>query len=64
MQTYCLVCRKHTYNIGSQKVAMTNKVMRDKLRCANRMAGQSRFLKQKHNKKSCWNNVSPKIFIY
>ena len=35
MQTYCLTCKKHTSNIGSIKVIMTNKAIRDKLRCAN-----------------------------
>ena len=28
MQTYCLSCQKHAKNIGSQKVIMTNKVIR------------------------------------
>ena len=30
MQTYCLDCKKHTGNIGSKKVMMMNKVIRDK----------------------------------
>ena len=30
---------------------MTNKVIRDKSRCANCMSDKSRFSKQKHNKK-------------
>ena len=30
MRTYCLACRKHTNNIASRKVTMTNKVLRDK----------------------------------
>ena len=29
MKTYCLSCRKHTDNIGSKKVTMTNKVIRE-----------------------------------
>ena len=33
---------------------MKNKVIRAKPRCATCMAKQSRFLKQKHNKKSDW----------
>ena len=28
MQTYCLSCKKHTDNIGSRKVIMTNKEVR------------------------------------
>ena len=38
MQTYCLSCRKHIDNIGSKKVIMTNKVVREKSRCANCMS--------------------------
>ena len=38
MQTYCLGCRKHTNNIGSIKVIMTNKVVRQASRCANCVA--------------------------
>ena len=34
------------------KVTMTNKVIRAKSRCATCMAKKTRFLKQKHNKKS------------
>ena len=35
MQTYCLICRKYTDNIGPRKVIITNKVVREKSRCAN-----------------------------
>ena len=35
LRTYCLACREHTNNIGSKTVTMTNKVIRDKLKCAN-----------------------------
>ena len=45
LRTYCLACKKHTNNIASRKVTMTNKVVRDKSRCGE-------FLKQKHSKKS------------
>ena len=31
--SYCLACRKHTNNIESRKITMTNKVVRDKSRC-------------------------------
>ena len=64
MQTYCLSCRKHIDNIGSKKVIMTNKVVREKSRCANCMSDKSRFLKQRPNKKSNSNRINPKLFIY
>ena len=35
MQTYCLSCRKHTDNIGSKKVIMLNRAIRQTSRCAN-----------------------------
>ena len=43
---------------------MTNKLVREKSRCANAMIYQSRFLKQKPNKKTSRNNVNPKLFVY
>ena len=52
MQTYCLSCRRHTDNIGSKKVTIINKIIRDKSKCANCMYDRSRFLKQKHDKES------------
>ena len=45
MQTYCLGCKKHTDNIGSKKVIMMNRGIRDKSRCANCMVHKSIFLK-------------------
>ena len=51
MQTYCWSCKKHTDNIDSKDVTMTNKVIREKSRCANFIVDKSRFLKQKFNKK-------------
>ena len=54
LKTYCLACRKHTNNIASRKVTMTNKVIRDKSRCGDCFSDKSRFLKQNHNKKSGW----------
>ena len=33
---------------------MTNKLIRGKSKCVTCMANKPRFLKQKHNKKSCW----------
>ena len=47
MQTYCLSCRKRTGNIDSKK----KKSIRNGSRCTNCMPDESRFLKQKHNKK-------------
>ena len=46
LKTYCLACREHTDNIGSIRVTMTNKVIRDKSRCAQCLS------EQKLNKKS------------
>ena len=51
LRTYCLAYRKHTNNIASRKVTMTNKVIRDKSRCSECLSDKSRFMKQKHNKK-------------
>ena len=47
--TYYLSCRKHIDNISSKK--LTNKVVREKSRCANCMSDKSRFLKERSNKK-------------
>ena len=52
LRTYCLACRKHTNNIASRKVTMTNKVVRDKSRCGACLSDKSRFLIQKPNKES------------
>ena len=51
LRTYYLACKKHTNNIASRKVTMTNKVIRDKSRCSECLSDKSRFMKQKHNKK-------------
>ena len=51
MHTLCLGCKKYTDNIGSKKVIMMNKAIRDKSRCANFMSDKSRFLKQRFFKK-------------
>ena len=52
MQTYCLSFKKHTNNIGSKKVIMTNKGIGQSTKCASCVAEKSRFLKQKSNKRS------------
>ena len=64
MQTYCLSCKKHTGNIGSIKVIMTNKVVRQASKFVNCVAEKSRFLKQTSNKKTGWNKINPKLLIY
>ena len=51
LRTFCLACREHTGNIGSRKLTMANKVIRDKSRCAECLSDKSRFMKQKPNKK-------------
>ena len=43
---------------------MTNRVLRQASKCATCVAEKSRFLKQKLNKKSGWNNINPKLFVY
>ena len=53
LKTCCLACREHTNNIGSKRITMTNKVIRDKSRCSPCFSDKSRFMKQKPNKKSC-----------
>ena len=52
LTTYCLGCREHTNNIGSKRVAMTNKVVRDKSRCAECLFNKSRFMAQEDSKSS------------
>ena len=56
--------KKHTNNIGSRKVMMTNEVIREKSEVFNCMFDKSRFVEQKPNKKSSGNNINPKFFIY
>ena len=52
MRTYCLACRKHTNNVGSWNTTMTNKVIKNKPKRGVCFSDKSRFMKQKHNKKS------------
>ena len=51
MRTYCLACKKHTNDVGSRSTTMTNKVIRKKSNCGTFLSDQSRFMKEKHNKK-------------
>ena len=48
----------------SLRLIMKIKKVRQKSRCANCMVDKSRFLKQKHNKKSIWNNINSTLFVY
>ena len=52
MRTYCLASRKHANNVGSWSTTMTNNVTRNKSKCGVCSSDKSRFMKQKHNKKS------------
>ena len=60
MRTYCLVCRKHTNNVGSRNITMTNKVISNKLNCGVCLSDKSRYLKRKHNKKVVSNIIKQK----
>ena len=42
-------CKDFTHNFRSEKVKMTNKVLREKSICIISRSNKSRFLKQKHN---------------
>ena len=64
MQTYCLSCWKYTNNIGSKKIIMTNKVIRENSRCPNCIAAGSRFLREIFIKKTGWDKINLKLFIY
>ena len=64
MKTYWLSCRKQTDNIGSKKVIMTNKVIRQVSQHANCIAEKSRFLIKRSNEKSVLGKINPTLFIY
>ena len=49
--TYCLSCKKHTNNMASRNVTMTDKALRKKSKCSVCLSDKSRFLKQDHRKK-------------
>ena len=50
--TYCLGCEKHTNNVASRSVTVTNKVLRQKSRSSECLSDKSRFLKQKYVRRS------------
>ena len=41
--TYCLGCKDFTHNFRSQKVKMTNKILREKSNCVAYRSNKSRF---------------------
>ena len=43
---------------------MTNTVIRQASKCATCVAEKSKILKQKSNKKTVWDKINPKYFIY
>ena len=55
LRTFCLACREHATNIGSNTVTVTNKVITGKSRSAECFSDKSRIMKQDHNKKSSHN---------
>ena len=58
MLTYRLKCNNNTKNIRLKKVAMSNKVIRAKSKCATFVTNKLRFLKQKYNK-NVVDNINP-----
>ena len=46
MQNSFLDCKRHTYNTFPKKIIITNKMIRQKSRCANCMANKSLLLKR------------------
>ena len=50
LRTYCLTFRKHTNNIGSKRMTMTNKVIRDESRCGECLSDKSRFMAKEESK--------------
>ena len=44
--TYCFGCKDYTKNFKSEKVKMTNKVVREKSHCVVCRTNKSRFVKQ------------------
>ena len=51
MRTYCLACRKHIQKMLAQETTMKNKIIKNASRCGDCLSDNSRFMKQKHNKK-------------
>ena len=47
--TYCFGCKDFTHNFRTEKVKMTNKVLKEKCHCVVCRSNKSRFFKQKIN---------------
>ena len=52
LRAYSLSCKKHTNNIGSKRVTMKNKVIRDKSRCGECLSDKLQFMAQEDSKSS------------
>ena len=50
--TYCLSCKKHTNNMASRSVTMTNEVLRQKPKFSVCLSDKSIFLNKKPSKRS------------
>ena len=50
--------------MGPKKVMITNRVIRQASTYGNCVAKKLRLLKQKPNKKTAWDKIDPKFFIY
>ena len=50
--TYCLSFKKHTNNIASRNVIMTNKILGQNSGRGKYLSDKSRFLRQKPNSRS------------
>ena len=50
--TYCLSCKKHTNNMASRSVTMTNEVLRQKPKFSVSLSDKSIFLNKKPSKRS------------
>ena len=56
--------QRKTDDTGPKKVKLTNKVIRQALKCANSVARKSKFLKLQSNKKTNWDKINPNLLIY
>ena len=50
MRSYCLACKRHTFNKSPKNVIMTNKVIRNKSKCPICTSDKSRLMGQKYFK--------------
>ena len=61
--TYCLECKDYIHNFRPQEVNMTNKVLREKSNCVVCWSNKSRFLKQKHNNKKQFFQITKHAYV-